>query len=101
MKNTKICNVCNSIKELDDFHKRKNGLHGRFAICKVCRRQYASEYYLNNTEEINTKSKLWRQDNQKKRKEIGFNYREKNKEKLKISSKKYRNENKDKEKKIL
>jgi len=101
MKNTKICKICNCNKKLDDFHKRKGGLYGRFTTCKVCRKKMASENYLENVEEIKLKSKLWRQNNTEKRKEVASNYRNINKEKLKILSKEYREKNKEKEKNRL
>lgn len=101
MKNTKICNICNISKELDEFHKRKNGLYGRFAICKICRKKRASESYLKNREEIKLKTKLWLQNNPEKRKQVTLNYRNKNKVKLKITQKQYREKNKEKEKNRL
>jgi hypothetical protein len=101
MKNTKICNVCNIDKDLNEFHKKKGGLYGRFAICKICRKKIAAKKYSENIEEMRLKSELWRKNNPEKRKEVTLNYRTKNKEKLKISDKQYREKNKEKEKKRL
>jgi len=94
---TKVCKICNIEKKITEFHKRKNGLYGVFTTCKFCRKKIAAQNYMDNNLEMNLKSKLWRQNNPEKRKEVTSNYRVKNKEKLKISNKEYREKNKEKE----
>ena len=94
---TKVCNSCNVEKKITEYHKRKNGLYGVFTTCKFCRKEIAAQKYKENNLEMSLKSKLWRQNNPEKRKEVTLNYRVKNKEKLKISGEKYREKNKEKE----
>lgn len=94
---TKICKICNIEKNTTDFHKRKNGLYGVFTTCKSCRKEIKFQKYRENSDEMRLKSKLWRQNNPEKRKEVSANYRIKNKEKIKISDKEYRERNKEKE----
>ena len=94
---TKVCKICNIEKKITEFHKRKNGLYGVFTTCKLCRKKIAAQNYMDNNLERNLKSKLWRQNNPEKRKEVNANYRSKNKEKIKISDKEYREKNKEKE----
>lgn len=40
----KICTKCKELKELNEFHKAKNGKFQRSAKCKVCRSLMAREY---------------------------------------------------------
>jgi hypothetical protein len=94
---TKICKICNIEKNITEFHKRKNGLYGVFATCKICRKKISAQKYRENSIEINLKSKIYRQNNPEKRKEVTSNYRNRNREKLKISNKEYREKNKEKE----
>lgn len=35
----KTCTNCSVEKDLEEFHKRENGLHGRHAECKICLRE--------------------------------------------------------------
>lgn len=41
---TKECCACQENKTLDEFHRNKNGKHGRTAKCKDCVRDYTKEY---------------------------------------------------------
>lgn len=93
----KVCKICKIEKKITEFHKRKNGLYGVFTTCKLCRKEIASQKYIENNLEIKLKSKLWRQNNPEKRKEVNDNYRSENKEKIKNSDKEYREKNKEKE----
>jgi hypothetical protein len=93
----RICNTCNLEKNITEFHKRKNGLYGRFAICKLCRKYKAAKNYQKNIDEMRKKSSEWRKNNPEKRKEVTANYRNNNKEKLKLSNKIYLENNKEKE----
>lgn len=48
----KVCTKCDIEKELDSFGKRKDGIHGRRADCKECRKSIKSEYYQNNKKKL-------------------------------------------------
>lgn len=37
---SKRCNVCNKIKPLSDFYKRRDGISGHSYRCKACDREY-------------------------------------------------------------
>jgi hypothetical protein len=74
MKNTKICNVCNIDKVLNEFHKNKNSSDGHKSVCKECRKNESKNRYLNNNEyfkkyrkenrdKINRKITEWRKNN--------------------------------------
>ena len=40
MINTKICTKCNTIKDINDFHKCKYNIDGLYFWCKDCKRDY-------------------------------------------------------------
>ncbi len=43
MENTKICNICREVKELDEFYKHPNGRYGRQARCISCSKAYSKK----------------------------------------------------------
>ena len=45
---TKRCNHCKAVKTLDNFHLSKKSELGRHNTCKVCRKKYARERYVEN-----------------------------------------------------
>ena len=53
----KICNECNVEKFVNEYHKRKNGRYGTFAVCKECRRKIAHKKWENNENNIREKNK--------------------------------------------
>lgn len=111
----KKCNICNSVKNIEDFYKNQTR-------CKSCTKQYALEnkekirnyklsyreegrrsksdkkYYLKNKEFINNKNNNYYSKNADKVRKIQREYRESNKESLSIKgseySKKYYNSRK-------
>jgi len=66
----KYCNYCESFKELDDFHLRKESKDGVGYKCKVCHSEYAKEQYKNNKYVYKKKAKEWAENNPERRKEI-------------------------------
>lgn len=51
----KMCNICKTEKELDEFHKKGKGHQG---MCKECRKNYIREHYLKNKEKYLEKAKI-------------------------------------------
>lgn len=45
---SKICNTCDLIKSLEDFHKNKAGKDGHSGKCKECQRAYDADFYRRN-----------------------------------------------------
>lgn len=89
---TKICKKCGVEKELNEFHKHKDGIKGVADTCKDCRKLY----YLKNKDIINKKHRDYCNNNKEKLKTHHKEYREKNKDILKIKTKKYYDDNKEK-----
>jgi hypothetical protein len=96
MKNTKICNICNVEKTLNDFHLRKDSKDGVRNECKICTRIRINSYRKLNKEKINNWNKETYYRNLEKHKETKKKYREKTKDEQKIRAKKYRENNKEK-----
>ena len=60
---SKVCNICNECKPLDEFHKDKTKKDGYGGKCKICKSSYIKKYYIDNKEEISEKNKEWRKNN--------------------------------------
>lgn len=45
----KVCSKCRVEKPLNDFHRKKQGLHGRAAACKQCKAEVNAQYYVDNS----------------------------------------------------
>lgn len=95
----KKCNICNSIKNMEDFYKNQNR-------CKLCTKEYALEnkekiksrkkiYRENNKEFIAESNKKYYQSNLDKIKDTHINYYKNNLNKIKKIQKEYREENKE------
>jgi hypothetical protein len=102
----KKCRVCNKIKSIDEFHKKKNTLDGHRNECKECvkniqkkykespgfkekRKEYDKERYENNRDKILERKKEYHEENREKILSYKKVYREENKDKIK----KWRSEN--------
>lgn len=55
----KQCTSCKIEKDIKEFYKRKNGLHGRHAECKTCLKFKNKIYRKENPEKIRIKEKLY------------------------------------------
>jgi hypothetical protein len=60
---SKVCNICNECKALDEFHKDKTKKDGYRGKCKICQSSYIKKYYIDNKEEVSEKNKEWRKNN--------------------------------------
>lgn len=118
---TKKCTKCGEVKSVDCFcinNQSKDGFNSR---CKQCVNEYYQEnkerlqvksrenyknnredrlitnreYHNNNKDAINEQQKVWRSNNKDAINEYNRNYREKHREKLKIHARKYYIDNKE------
>ena len=64
----KTCSRCLKSKTSDAFYKDKSKKDGMTSYCKICRKEYHSEYYSNNKEHILDSVKAWVSKNKTKRK---------------------------------
>ena len=56
----KRCKKCKEWKPVSDFHKQiKPGGKKSYWMCKACYRIYMKEWYDNNTDHVQDKSKKW------------------------------------------
>lgn len=77
----KICNACNTQKELNEYHTNNALKDGKKSICKTCCIEKDKVYRANNKRGCSS-TKKWRKNN---------------KEKINALNKMWRNENKEKE----
>jgi len=82
----KKCNCCGTIKELSEFHKRKDTKDGYRNECKDCRNSKAKNSYHKNPE----KKVEYRKRNSEKIAKRMFEYYNLNKDKLLTQQKRYR-----------
>jgi hypothetical protein len=65
----KICNLCDKIKSIDNFNKRKTSKDGYRSECKNCDSERKKIYYIRNKYKMSIKNKKWRTNNTDKIKE--------------------------------
>lgn len=58
----KECSVCNEVKPIEQFYKRKNRPIGVVSECKKCCTRRVESYYKENKDTILEKCKEWRQN---------------------------------------
>lgn len=59
----KICKKCGVEKNLEDFPIFKEMKDGHRNECKLCTKEWKKQHYIKNKIEIDTKNKIWRQNN--------------------------------------
>ena len=89
---TKICNICEIQKSIDEFYKHKNSRFGVDSVCKVCRRKQNAEWRAKNPNYM----KQWHKDNIDHSREYSRNWNKNNSERCKKNLKEWRKNNKDK-----
>ena len=62
----KKCTLCNIEKNLNMFHKSKEGLYGVKSFCKDCKKEQARDHYINNREYHLERKKEYYNDNKEK-----------------------------------
>lgn len=93
----KVCNECNIEKSVNEYHKKKNGKYGVFAVCKECRKKINHIKWLNNENGIQEKYKEYSKNHKEQKLSSQRKYRENNKEKINTKGKVYYENNKEKE----
>jgi hypothetical protein len=96
---TKVCNKCDVEKSINDYHKRKNGKYGRFAICKICRKHISHIKWEKNINNVQEKQKEYVKNHNEQKLTAQIKYRKKNQEKINTNNKIYYQNNKKKESK--
>jgi len=92
----KICSKCKIEKDQSEFYKdrsSKDGLHNR---CKLCRKEYDRNRYIENRDKITERVREHQQKNRDKVLEQKREYYHKNRDKKAEYDKKYRQKNQDK-----
>jgi hypothetical protein len=92
----KICTKCGAVKELSEFHKRKDGRFGVGSECKVCLALRYKHYRENNKEKVLLQKKRWYEENREKVLLQRKHYKQSNKEALALKNKHYYEDNKEK-----
>lgn len=91
----KICLKCRLSKNICDFNNDKNRNDGLQPICKVCNKEYKSEYYSKNKNKILDKSKIYYEQNKEHVIERVKSWGEDNQDKIKEYKKSYVKNNRD------
>lgn len=89
----KVCTVCNSYKEIDNFYKRGNG--GFYNYCKKCALKSQKRYTLKNRSKINNRKREYYKNNKKKFSDYYHEYNKNNKEYNRQKAKKWAESNKE------
>jgi transketolase len=96
MSETKMCNICQQVKEVSQFHKWKHGPDGLKRECKECRKKETKSYYQKNSESIKSKVSDYRKNNPDKVKEVKKRIYERNKETILQTNQQYKTKNRKK-----
>jgi 1,4-alpha-glucan branching enzyme len=94
---TKVCNGCNLEKSVNEYHKKKNGKYGRFAVCKECCKNISHMKWLKNENGIQEKRKEYVKNHKEQKLNTQRKYRENNKEQINKKNKIYYENNKERE----
>ena len=68
--NVKLCSKCKLKKPLEDYYKNKRFIFGVHAWCKKCLIKNASDYSKTHKEKCKARTKLWRQNNLERSREL-------------------------------
>lgn len=68
---SKICTRCLIDKPLTDFHQRASSVDGRTSWCKMCKKEYDSEYSVLNSAKKVAVMKQWKINNPERTRELG------------------------------
>ncbi len=78
----KICTKCNKDKELSEFYNDKKGKLGKQAHCKTCDNITSKNYYILNTNQIQQKTKEYKDLHLEYYKNYNKEYREDSENKI-------------------
>jgi len=92
----KVCSRCKTEKPILDFHKQLSAKDGYRSHCKPCRKASAQEYYKDNSERINLRTRAYDLKNRAKVAERAKRWATNNKDKCAAKSKRYAENNPEK-----
>lgn len=92
----KKCSKCEEGKHLNRFCKKKDGVCGRYSICKKCDSKKQREYQRKNRHKLSITDKAYYENNKEKILKRQRQYNVNNKEKISTNKKRYFQENKEK-----
>lgn len=87
----KVCCRCKRELSFDCFNKNKSTSDGMSRMCRDCSKKVGKKYYEEHSDEMQQRSKLWRENHPERHKEQMRQYRENNKDKIA----QYRDNNRD------
>lgn len=76
---TKVCNICEIEKSLNEFYTRKGSTQ---KYCLECKREKGRSHYRKNKDAYKTRAKVWADDNREKRRKIVNEYDARNRERI-------------------
>lgn len=91
----KVCKKCKSNKPLSYFSKNKVKKDGLHIYCKLCVKQYSSDWYSKNKEKVNAKGKEYYINNKKAITQRHKEYNTVNKDKIREYNKKRYSDNRE------
>jgi len=66
---SKVCNKCNALRTIDNYHRDKKSPDGRVATCKICKKEYDSTFFKKKKEDIVWLNNRREKDNTKRKNE--------------------------------
>lgn len=96
METTKICIMCNTQKEINQFNKNKTKKDGLSSECKECIKIYKKEYRLKNAEKIKVGRKKYYEANKEKVLRDNSKWKQENREHHNKTSREYHIKNREK-----
>ena len=71
----KKCSRCGVEKELSAFHLKRIEKNGYSKVCKVCKKEYHKEYYIQHKEDLSKRSKEYYKSHKEQAKKYNRDYR--------------------------
>lgn len=92
---TRVCNICEIEKPLDQFHKDKNALGGHSRRCKVCAIDHVLAWQRDNRERVNEKNLEWKASHHAQVLASNSRYRTENQETIQRRLEKWRDDHRE------
>lgn len=92
---TKICSKCKAEKPINDFYRKKSGIDGLEASCKLCTIARQKKYYQDHKSIRLSWQKRYNQEHKERRHVYAKQYWQKNRERLSACNKQYNEDHKE------
>lgn len=89
----KFCNKCQTIKNIDLFHKDSKKKDGACTFCKECQSVYSKQHNLKNKEKKKLNGDTWRENNAERQRKNTKKYYQSNKEEINFKNRQKYNNN--------